>query len=277
MTGLTWYLLSWKDIIEISFFSYIIYFFSRWLIKDKKKNLLIPFYSYLSLMFISAYLNFLTISSLLINFSPAAILILIILHQETLQRNYVTAKNLIPAQKITAGNDWLDILMKTCLMAFNHQKEITIIIEQNDVLKEFITTSSFIQADITTGFLSIIIESAGYNSKKYIWLNSTGIVVAINSEINMEIDQTWLSSIAHLTKQQQESLFISQKTDAIILRSHHENRLFEVTTRSKHYEHLNAHTTLKILKKYCASPFIKPEGLIDANLNKTNNSKPPIT
>lgn len=272
-----WYLYKWNDLIEIAFISIAIYYFSRWLIKDKKKNLLIPFYSYLLLVIISFYYNLITISSLLINFSPAAMLILIVLHQETLQRNFITAKNLIPAQKINQPNDWLELLIKTCLFAFNHNKEIAIIIEQQNSLKEFIATSSFIQADVNTGFLPMIIESASFNQKKYIWVNAMGTVIAINADVKINVDEIWLSSIAHLTKNQQEALFMSQKTDAIMLRSHPESRLFEITTRGKQYEHLNSHTTLKILKKYCEPSFIKSEGLINAALDKKNGDKPSVS
>ena len=273
----SWYIFGWTDLIEIGFFSIIIYYFSVWLAQDKRKNLIIPFYSYCLLIIGSAALNVTTMHNVLLIFAPAALLIFIVVHQELLQRNFISLKQIIPAQKSMTDGDWIDSLIRTCLVAFNTKKDMICIIEQRDALQDFINPSLIIETELHKGLLEVLIESNSFDQQKYIWLRSNGTVAAINCTWNMTIAEPWVtSSIADMPSWKQEAILMTQKTDTLVFKSSAHDRLFDVIVQGKQFEKLNTSSMLKLLKKYRGThPIIA--GVTHAPHAKKSNSNQPLS
>src|SRR5580700_2502155 len=111
-------LLDWRDIVEIVSLSTAIYYFSSWLKNDSHKNLSIPFYLYISSFIVAHYLNLQVLSSLLLFSSPIIFTIFILVHQKSLQKNFVVATRIDLDQRYK--RDWLEELIKANLSAINH-------------------------------------------------------------------------------------------------------------------------------------------------------------
>src|SRR4051812_25368586 len=117
------------DYIEILFFSLVIYYFLLWLKKDTQKNLVIIFYGYFTITILSHYAYLPTITYLLCAAAPIALIIFIVLHQETLQRNFVMLKKV--TAPVDINNNWVDELIKSSITALHSNKEFIGIIERS--------------------------------------------------------------------------------------------------------------------------------------------------
>ena len=137
----------WRDPLEILFFITIFYFFSLWLKKDRQKNLLFYFYCYCCVIIIAFYAQLPTLSTMLFLSAPVALMLFILVHQETLQKNFISLKN-ASAPKILP-TDWLEELLRTCLVAINNNKEVLCVIEHRNNLETFLEIFADTESDDT--------------------------------------------------------------------------------------------------------------------------------
>lgn len=256
-------IIGWHDIIEVLFFALLIYYFSRWLINDKQKNLLFSFYGYCIAFVAAFYGNFPAIATLLFIGAPIALVIFIVLHQEILQRNFVSLKNIRPARAHDA-QDWVESLIRCCLMAMNNNKEFLCVIEQKDSLVDLVDSAFFIDASLNSGLLGLLLENNSIESDKLLWITQSGALRAINAQWKIEAQN--LSCVAEDTSSwRHAATFISSKTDAIIFKASPTHRLFDVIVREQQFERLNATMIIKLIKKYQGSVEKQSQGGIDVS------------
>lgn len=241
------HILNWRDFIEIVCFSTIVYTFLRWLKQDKQKNLVIVFYGYAAFAVCAYFGNFLTLNYLLMSYLPIAIVIFIILHQELLQKNFVTLQRL-KTDDIT--DNWFDEFTRACLSALNTNKEIICVIERNDSLKNLITTQFVFHADFKKDIFDIVLEKQVHSSQYFMWLNQEGKIVAINARWNLQLDEQWVTPEAQsIHKWKQDGIFISSKTDALIFKITPLTRTFDVIFGGKLREEISANQAFTILQR----------------------------
>lgn len=248
---------NYSDMIEILFFSVIIYFFLLWLKQDTQKNLIFPFYIYCTITFISYYANLNIISTTLFLAAPLAIIIFIILHQNSLQKNFVMLKKVsaTPSYNI----NWLEEFIRSCLSALNNNKEFICVIERSDQLQNTIKAPCIFYADFKKDIFDILIEKHTCKNTHLIWINHEGKIVAINATLDINISQEWMSTQADtLAKWKQDGIFISSKTDAIIIRVNPLTRTFDIIIKGKIVEGINTDQAFAVLQY---------------NLDKTKNNK----
>src|SRR5260221_10553517 len=140
-----------RDIIEIVFYSSCIFTLCQWLRTDKTKNITIYFFAYCALALSAWIAQLPTLTPFLFTYAPIALLLFIVLHEKTLQRNLVALCSITPAR--IEHNDWLDTLLSSSLATINANKAITVIIEHKDALDHFVTTPFSINADLTRNVL----------------------------------------------------------------------------------------------------------------------------
>lgn len=267
-------LFHWQDIIEIALLATAFYRFSLWLVQDKSKNLLGTLYLYCFLFITTAFFNLATISTLLLSFSPAAFLMLIILHQETLQKNFIMSKNTLPAKNTSENSDWIASLIRSCLLAFNSKKDILCIIEHRDAIREFIDSSFFIETELQKGLLDLFIESTLFNAQQYVWIRSNGTLVALNSSIKLPASvQMVPDSQSSVATWVQEALLITQKTDVCIFKANAQERQFEVIIQGKHYQQLTTNGFIALLNKYYSVNPLNKAGINHDTQRKNNATK----
>ncbi len=242
-------LLTFKDLLEILFFTSVLYRFSLWLKKDLHKNLVPYLYTYCSATALAYYLPLPTVSSFLLMGAPVALVLLVVIHQEMLQKNFVALKNYIPAK--VDHTDWLETLIRSTLVTINNNKSIRCVIESTDSLKEFITTTLVLNAHIKQELLDIVLNSPSCTPNTLIWINAEGNLKGLNAHWCIDYDEDWLAhDMHHLEKWKQDALFFTQKTDALIFNITPETRTFELIVNGKSFDNVNAPHVLYMIKKH---------------------------
>ena len=232
-------LVFWRDATEILFFSIIIYYFTLWLRKDAQKNLLGYFYTFLFTLVASHYANLTTMHNFLLITAPVALMLFIITHQEILQRNFIALRNITPARKNTINDDWIEILMRSLLVASSHSKELLCVVENHDALAPFIGNEQRLEIPVTHNTLALLLESASLDATRFIWLNAHGSIVGFNATLQ-ENESDWLHHANMLTT----------KTDAIFLKVSPTTRSFTIIAGGHTYHNISALHALSTLKKY---------------------------
>jgi len=235
-----------KDGIEILFLSGTIYYFLRWLGKDEQKNLILYFYGYCAATFTAHYSGLTIISQALFIAAPLVICVFIILHQHTLQKNFVALKTITPATK--ASDDWIEELIRSCLYAMNKSKNLVIAIERADSLAAAIKAPCLFYADLKKDLIDLLLENQ-HERETLIWVNKQGKLVATHASWHMKIDQELMAEDRTMATWQKHAVLLSAKTDALILYSCADNRSFSMIAQEKIIEGLSAHQATLILRK----------------------------
>jgi hypothetical protein len=254
---------SWKDVAEIFVFTGALYTFMRWIAQDTQKNLIAYFYAYSALLIGTYYTGLTLVSELLILAAPVTICIFIIVHQHTLQKNFVTLKKIIPAH--AESHDWIDELVRTSLHAMNKGKTLVWAIERKDNLATALEASCLFYADIKQELIATLLESPTVADECILWIAEQGKLVTCNAKW-AHAEQTWISPDAHhLPAWQQHALLVSAKTDTIIVHSDRESRLFTVVSQAKSVEHISAHQATVLLKRLITNQPTFQEGVDHAH------------
>ncbi len=205
-------LLGWRDLVEIGALSTAFYYSALWLKKDRQKNLLPYFYGYVACILGCHFCELNTLTTFLFIFSPAVAMLFMLMHQQLLQRNLVTLKNItIPSNPNCP--DWLASIMKATLKMLSENKDIILLIEHTDAMNPFLQLSESFEAPITDGLISLLFHKL-YTPSHMCWLTSTGIVRGIN----VSFKASWHPS-AYQTKTAwiDDAVAYTAKTDALII------------------------------------------------------------
>lgn len=263
-----------RNIIEILFFSTMIYYFSIWLKKDRHKNLLPYFYGYCLLALSSYYAQLTTANYFLFLFAPVAIMLFMLFHQELLQRNFVAIKNITPAKQ--AQSDWPEALIRSFLVAINNNKEIHCIIENQDSMQEFIHSPLVLNSNIQQGLIKILQESDIFDQNKMLWVDTSGHLVGINASWKETVFETIEDEkMMEVNPWKQSALLLSSKTDALFLRITPAQRTFDIVFNGKIVNNINSNTALKVIRKYASTKFWTSNSWIEKGdlINETYSQK----
>ena len=246
-------LFSIKDCIEIALCSLAIYYFSLWLKQDRQKNLLFSFYGYSAIVFGCYYASLPTLTLFLFITAPLAIMLFILFHQELLQRNFIALAT-INATPSEHESDWLETVIRACLVAINNNKTVYGVIEHRDSLASMLTTTMPLYADIQKNVLAMTLESSSYDQEKLLWLTAQGKLLGINTHWNSSPSDIVASNgVTMLALWQQEALFFTHKTDAIVFSINPTSRTFTLIAQGKIVEHVNAAHALTTIKKFLST------------------------
>ncbi len=250
----------WYDLIEISFFALVIYSISLWLNQDTRTPLTQYFYVYLTLFIGAYYGNFSVLYTTLLITSPVVIGAFIIFHQHILQANFVTLKNtrsLVQDQK-----DWYAELIKILLTLFNQHRSSYWILERTDLLTDYMQTSFKLYTPLQQEIITMIIESSIYNEHAFLWVNSTGCLVAFNAYMCQMSDTVyWQQEPYQQEAWKQKALMFTTKTDSIILRAQTGTNRIDLVIKGTLLTALTASETYEILRKiYQETALLQKEG-----------------
>lgn len=243
------FLYTWRDGFEILLLSSLLYGFMRWLSQDISKKPLIFFVNYGLLTATTYYMGLSIVSTLLLVSTPLALVLSIIMHQHTLQKNMIAYKTIKPEQETSYS--WLDELMRSVLGELNKDKEIICIIERNDSLREFLGAPYSLNADLKKSVLEMLFNHISEASSTMLWINQAGKIIAINAYVKTPPDPDWISSdIKHMPSIKQDVLFLTSKTDAIVVCTSSRSRTFECIVEGKDIKDLSAAHALNFLKRF---------------------------
>jgi len=238
--------ISYKDIIEICFFSGICYYLFIWLKKDTQKPLLSYFYIFCCFLLCAFYLNLSTISWFLLNFSSAIVICFLILHQYTLQKNFIALHQITPAKAIQhSSGHWLNVLISSLLNSLNKGIESWCIIEQQNALDTFLNANILVTAPIQEQLLFLLLEQK----------NTPMILIDKNGYIKKSCFWNFHdpSVIVYADKLYQKAGLIVHHTDALIIHCIPNTHSFTLLYKKQHITDLSASGLLALLQKILIS------------------------
>lgn len=242
-------LLTISDYGEILFFSGIVYAISLWLAQDTQKNLLIYFYSYCFLLTGAYCVQLHAISFFLTFFAPLIFICFVIIHEKTLQKNYITLRKVNLNHK-PATQDWVNLLIRTCMHAMHKKIALTFVIEQHDTLSTLLN-STYLNVNLQTGILDVLINSTTFDHTKIIWIHRSGTLVGVHSQWKLNADNNTIIDAATQTDQCiDNALLYTHKTDALFFRSNPTSHTFDLIVHGVLYESVNAHGLITSLKNH---------------------------
>lgn len=235
-----------KSSIEIIMLMAFFYYFSLWLKRDKEKNLVWYFYGYYFLFIVTWYGNLNALNAFILYSFPLASILFIIVHQEILQRNFISLKKEAPVA--INNQDHLEELLRVALSTLNKNKNFSCILEHTSDLKPFIKTDFSFKAELKQECLSYLIDSKTFDEHKYIWCSWQGYLIAVNAQWRIHQAQP-LPELSSCNNQwKEDALLITSKTDACVIKGNPTTRLFDLIARGKLHEKLSAHQMLQLLR-----------------------------
>jgi len=238
----------WRDLLEISLFVAAFYYLCMWLKQDQQKPLLPVFYGYCSLLILSYWCALPTATYVLITFSPVLLVCFIVLHQSTLQKNFIALHSL-SAQDLAEQRNYEEMLVQSLLIAASDGIPVSCIIEKNDSLAAFLTTHHACNAHLSQPLFDALLQSPHYDSTAMLWLHAQGTLIAFNAAWNKTSIDKWLTTQEHHPQWLQDALFYTTKTDALFIRSDPTTRTFTFVAEGAAIDHVAAHQLIGLLKK----------------------------
>ena len=243
----SFYIFRWQDFIEIALISAVFFYLSCWFKQDHNTRLLSTFYGYCSAIIITYLIHLPVITTALITFAPITLMCLIVLHKETLQKNFISLHALHHPEP--TQEPWQELLVRTALASMSNDQNFSCIIEKKYDLQTILETNQYLHAPVTLTLLTLITKQNTLEPNKLIWLTETGELKAINTSWKKNSLETWLSQEAQeLDSNKQNALFFTTKTDAIFLSLDAYSRTFTLIQAGKILEKLSAPAVLTILK-----------------------------
>lgn len=237
------------DCIEILFFIMATFQVSSWINKDHTKPLLLYFYSYFAILFAAYFFQLTTVYQVMLTTAPIYFIILIVHHQKSLQKNFIISKNkpLTPAKSI--HKEWLETLIRSCLVASYHKKNITCVIQQCDNLDSLIEKPFTLDIPIQKQIIDILLESVSYDTNKLISVDRHGIIHSINASwSDLIINELLFTQVSELQLSKEYAKITTSKTDSIIIHINHDHQHHFVAHQGKIIEHITIDQALKLIK-----------------------------
>jgi hypothetical protein len=276
---MSWYqalsnLFSIRDLIEIWLCATAIYYFSLWLKQDRQKNLLFSFYLYCALICGSYYAGLETVYLLLLISTPFAIMVFSIVHQDILQKNFIALARL-SARPEEKEPDWLETLVRACLVGINQNKTIYGVIENKNSLAGILSSDMALHTNVQKNILAMAIDSVYYNQEKMIWLTAQGKLLGINAQWRATpSDIIVYSQASSLAQWQQEALFFTHKTDALVFAISPITRTFTLIAQGKIVEQVHANHAISTIKKFMyETNAVKGDTSYEVQRKATNNTQ----
>lgn len=237
------------DCIEIGFFIFLTFKISSWLSKDHTKPLLLYFYSYFATLFSAYYFQLTTVYQLMLVTAPIYFVLLIVHHQKNLQKNFVIAKNKSLNPTKSTHKEWLETLMRACLVASHQKKNITCVIEQFDSLETLIDQPFHLDISIQKQIIDILFEGVSYDINKLVVVDRHGIIHSINASwSDLVINELIFTHIHERQLPKEYAKIITAKTDAILVHINSEHQHHFVAHQGKIVENVTIDQSLKLIK-----------------------------
>ena len=238
------------DCIEILFFTLIVFKVSSWLNKDHTKALLLYFYSYVAILFGSYFFQLTTIYQVMLASAPIFFVLLIVHHQKNLQKNFILS-NHKPITPATMNNkQWIEILIRSCLVASHHKKNVTCIIERQNKLNTLIDQPFSLNIMIQKHIIDMLLESVSYNDQKLIWVQQDGTLISVNATwSDLVVNELIFDQVSAHQLPKEYAKVITGKTDAILVHINTQHDHNFVSHQGKIVENLSIDQSLKLIKK----------------------------
>lgn len=263
------YDLIWKDYLEIGMLTLILYAAGCWLQQDTQRKLLKYAVGYAFGVLAAYLLELPTLLMLCIWYAPTIAILFVLMHQKTLQRNFVALTHTPP--QIGAPDEWLESLMSLCLYNMHHVRATRCVIQHTLELNDFLHSSFALNTPVQQDLLTLLCDSSAYHETEFLWLQTNGMVRGINTTLTMS-EQTNQGASGHATRSSAASLeqmvTLTSSTDALIFFLDPLSGLFTVIVGETIFKKISAHHALQMIKKHIVSAPIH-KGIRHEKVNRT--------
>ncbi len=208
----------WFDFFEIALITGIIYRFCIWLKHDRTSFLLGYFYVGCFIFLGAALLNLQAVLEFYRYCWPALLMLFIIMHQKSLQQNYIAARTIEP-ETFSAEHGWVHIVMRAAFKALQRKKTLTFLIEGKYQLDDYLTKKIVLQSPIQQTLFDMITESSIIEDNSIVLLNQQGTLKAFNCTWQtLETPQTPapIDQQSNINTVQPNAVQWTSKTDALV-------------------------------------------------------------
>ncbi len=214
-------LYTYQNYIELFLFIIVTYKSLTWLKKDHTKPLLIYSYAYFALMFASYGLSCNILFHTMVIFSPAFVLFCIVIHQKQLQKNFVFASSKQITPQTIPNQNWLEVLIRSCLLSSYQKKQLICIVQRSDYLGTLLHAPYELSLPIQQDIVDLVLASNDLDNPSILWTDSSGILCSVNvkwkktltEEVFMFNQQNQQSALTH---HHETIAMLTKKTDAFV-------------------------------------------------------------
>lgn len=243
----------WQDGLEIALFTLSLYYFSLWLFQDKQKPLLLGFYGYCALFLGAQFLQLVTLSTLFITLAPLTLTVFILLHRDTLQKNFITLHRITP-QELPTG-DWIEDLVRAGLTAASNNSTFTCIVEKKDSLTTLLSCPAHLASPCTADLIKLITSSTIYHPEQMLWIDTHIKLASYNCTWKKNSVDAWLTEDVQEQEQWlKDALFFTSKTDALFIKLLPATRTFTLVAGGKIIEKVVAQQACSAIRTYLGYP-----------------------
>lgn len=243
----------WQDGVEIILLSSIVYYLVRWLSQDKQKPLLGVLYGYCALLYASDYWYLATINALLLLFLPILCAVFLLIHRDTLQKNFVALHALTPSQK--PSSDWIETVVRGALLIAGDNRPFSCAIEKKEALNTLLVAPHHVEAPLSLELFHLLRSSTLYHAEHLVWIDTHAHLASYNCSWQKNSVTDWLLQEPHTQEPWlREALFFTTKVDALILHLTPETRTFTLIAHGKIIEKAGAQQTCGAIRTYLGYP-----------------------
>lgn len=257
------HLYTWRDCLEILFFSVTVYRLIMWLEKDTKKSLISYFFGYFTTLGIAYLMQLGSVCALMLIYAPVIMTLFIILHEHTIQRNFITPQHVTVPQN-TKPSDWLGTIISISLHRMNEGKPIICILEHLDNIAHYVKTPFYIDTSLQTELLMPLIHDASYKDDTMIWITSHGSLRGINTWWRNSSLETEIDTNMHLDY----ALALTSRSDCLLFYTNPTTRTFSVVARGTLFEKLPVELAVNMIKQHVVSPHKTSKGQYEKSYTK---------
>ena len=244
-------LYTYQNYLEIVILSILVYKALRWLQSDHTKPMILYVYLYTGTMIFSQLINATTLFWVLAICAPIATIVCIIAHQKNIQK-YFAWKNVHRFEASTLPDQqWLEILMRSVLLAAHHKKNIFCIIQRKDYILHFIEAPYKIELPIQKNVLDLILASPLIENPSIILVTEFGILQNVNAIWSNKLLEYMMMFGEHDSVQhcQDAANVLSRRTDAIIWHINPNTQECSMWYQDTHIKNMSIDQVLTLLKK----------------------------
>lgn len=211
-------LYNFQNYLEVIILSILSYKALRWLQKDYIKPLAVYAYSYVAIMILCKIIAAHTLYTIMLIGIPVAIIMCIMIHQKNIQKYFATHNINVLHSKALPHQQWLEITVRSALLAAHHKKNIFCIITRQDNAAVFIKQPYALNIAVQPDVLDLLFSSSMIENPSIMLIDKLGTVKTINAVWSDQIAQHMITTQDHgsIEHCKHAASIISNSTDAII-------------------------------------------------------------
>ena len=156
-------------------------------------------------------------------------------------------KSLTPIKYVY--KEWLEVLIRSCLIASHDKKNITCVIEVDDTLDTLIDKPFILDIPIQKEIVDILLNSTHCDPHTFITVTKNGMMVSINTKwSDLIINELIFMPVDEEQLLKEYARIITSKTDSIVIHINSNHELHFIAHQASIIENITIEQSLKLIK-----------------------------